>query len=220
MEKSNIKEQSLQSMIDELSINIKEDGLGEKYSELLHNIKEKEHEMKKANKGFLNMLILVFGTFIASIVGNFLLLDRNDQVELELDNLKWRDSLFNAIMEPDSDKSVTYRINNGKIVTYHQLEQQNDSFLKKYHEEKNKNQITQDSYVSRDKYEETIFQNEILKGRINFITSVYHIKIVEEKDGYRLVSPEIDSALLLLPHYRNMLKRNSKDHSWTIKIVN
>ena len=50
--------------------------------------------------------------------------------------------------------------------------------------------------------------DEKLKDRIDVIKSTYHIQIIEEKDGYRLVSPVIDSALLLLPDYSNMLKYN------------
>ena len=79
--------------------------------------------------------------------------------------------------------------------------------------------ISLKSNVDREMFEKLLFENEKLKDRIDVIKSTYHIQIIEEKDGYRLFSPVIDSALVLLPYYRDMLKYNNKDHCWSIKIV-
>lgn len=218
-EKSKKDNRSLSSLIDELetSINATGDSLNQ---ELIKAIKQRNNENKKVDKNFGNFLLLCICVLVFSAFGNFLLLDRNDQMERELASSNWKDSLFNAIMEPDSNMTVTYGVHgDGRVVTYHQLEKQKDSISKEYEMERIKNQFSEISHVTKEEYNDILIENERLKDRINFIKSVYHIRVVENKNSYHLVSPEIDSALLLLPHYRSMLKYNSKDHSWSIKIV-
>lgn len=213
------KEKSLSSLIDELEASI-EQGNSSINNELVQKIKEKNSKNKTEENLFLKFWIFCMFLFGFSLFGNILLLDRNEQIEQNIINSKWKDSLFNAIMEPDSNMSFTYRVQpNGKVVTYHQLEQQKDSFSRKYEEEKNNNEITKYSHVTREEYNDVLWENERLKDRISFIKTTYHIRVVEQKNGFSLVSPEIDSALILLPYYRSMLKYNSKDHSWSIKIV-
>ena len=218
-EKSKKDNRSLTSLIDELETSI--NATGDSFNqELIKAIKQRNNENKKLDKTFSNFLLLCICVLGFSALGNFLLLDRNDQMERELASSNWKDSLFNAIMEPDSNMTVTYRVHgDGRVVTYHQLEKQKDSISRKYEDEKLKNRINQDTYVDREMFEKLLFEKEQLKDRIDVIKSTYHIQIIEEKDGYRLVSPVIDSALVLLPYYRNMLKYNNKDHCWSIKIV-
>lgn len=218
-EKSKKDNRSLTSLIDELetSINATGDSVNQ---ELIKEIKQRNNEKKKVDKTFSNFLLFCICVLVFSALGNFLLLDRNDQMEREFASSNWKDSLFNAIMEPDSNMTVTYGVHgDGRVVTYHQLEKQKDSISRKYEDEKLKNRINQDTHVDREMFEKLLLENEKLKDRIDVIKSTYHIQIIEEKDGYRLVSPVIDSALVLLPYYRNMLKYNNKDHSWSIKIV-
>ena len=217
--KSKKDNRSLTSLIEELETSI--NATGDSFNqELIKAIKQRNNEIKKKDKIFANFLLLCICVLGFSALGNFLLLDRNDQMERELASSNWKDSLFNAIMEPDSNMTVTYGVHgDGRVVTYHQLEKQKDSISRKYEDEKLKNRINQDTYVDREMFEKLLFEKEKLKDRIDVIKSTYHIQIIEEKDGYRLVSPVIDSALVLLPYYRNMLKYNNKDHCWSIKIV-
>lgn len=218
-EKSKKDNRSLTSLIDELETSI--NATGDSFNqELIKAIKQRNNENKKVDKTFSNFLLLCICVLGFSALGNFLLLDRNDQMERELASSNWKDSLFNAIMEPDSNMTVTYGVHgDGRVVAYHQLEKQKDSISRKYEDEKLKNRINQDTHVDREMFENLLFENEKLKDRIDVIKSTYHIQIIEEKDGYRLVSPVIDSALILLPYYRDMLKYNNKDHCWSIKIV-
>lgn len=213
------KDRSLSSLIENLatSINGKDDPINK---ELIQQIKQRNDEIKTNDRLFEKFFVFCLCLLVFSIVGNFLLLDRNDQMEREMADSKWKDSLFNAIMEPDSNMVVRYGVHgDGKVVTYHQLEHQKDSISKKYEDERLKNRQTADSYVTRYEYEQLLLENDRLKDRIDVIKNTYHIRIVELKDCYRLVSPEIDSAMLLLPHYRNMLKYNPKERSWSIRIV-
>lgn len=218
-EKSKKDNRSLTSLIDELETSI--NATGDTFNqELIKAIKQRNNENKKVDKTFSNFLLLCICVLGFSALGNFLLLDRNDQMERELASSNWKDSLFNAIMEPDSNMVVTYGVHSDEmVVTYHQLEKQKDSISRKYEDEKIKKQISEISHVTRKEYNDILIENDRLKDRINFIKSVYHIRVVENKNSYHLVSPEIDSALLLLPHYRNMLKYNSENHCWSIKIV-
>ena len=218
-EKSKKDNRSLTSLIDELETSI--NATGDTFNqELIKAIKQRNNENKKVDKTFSNFLLLCICVLGFSALGNFLLLDRNDQMERELASSNWKDSLFNAIMEPDSNMTVTYGVHgDGRVVTYHQLEKQKDSISRKYEDEKLKNRINQDTHVDREMFEKLLLENEKLKDRIDVIKSTYHIQIIEEKDGYRLVSPVIDSALVLLPYYWNLLKYYNKDHSWSIKIV-
>jgi len=73
--------------------------------------------------------------------------------------------------------------------------------------------------LDREQYYGVLLENEKLKDRLEVIRATCKIRIEEDKNGYRLISPEIDSALILLPYYRNMLKYNAKERSWSIKIV-
>ena len=218
-EKSKKDNRSLTSLIDELETSI--NAMGDSFNqELIKAIKQSNNENKRVDKTFSNFLIFCLCVLGLSALGNILLLDRNDQMEREMASSNWKDSLFNAIMEPDSNMVVTYGVHSdGRVVSYHQLEKQKDSISRKYEDEKIKKQISEISHVTREEYNDILIENERLKDRLNFIKSIYHIRIVENKNSYHLVSPEIDSALLLLPHYRNMLKYNNKDHSWSIKIV-
>lgn len=220
MEEKNSKDnRSLSVLIEELamSINSKDDI---RNKELIQQIKQRNDENKKNDKIFEKFLIVCFCLFVFSVVGNLLLFDRNDQMEREMADSKWKDSLFNAIMEPDSNMTIRYGVHgDGKVVTYHQLEHQKDSISKKYEDEKWKNQLTSVTHVNKEQYYEVLLENEKLKDRLEVIKETYKIRIKEDKNGYRLISPEIDSALILLPHYRNMLKYNPKEHSWSIRIV-
>lgn len=213
------KDKSLTTLIEELEASMKQ-GDSCANNELVQKIKDRNAKNKSVDNLLIKFWIFCMFLLGFSLLGNVLLVDRNEQIEQNMVNSKWKDSLFYAIMEPDSNMSVTYRVQpNGKVVTYHQLEQQKDSFSRKYEEEKNKNEITKFSHVTIEKYNDVLLENEKLKDRISFIKATYHINVIEQKNGFRLVSPEIDSALILLPYYRNMLKYNPKENSWSIKIV-
>lgn len=51
----------------------------------------------------------------------------------------------------------------------------------------------------------------------DYAVKAYDIKIIESKDGktFSVKAPKIDSALILLPYYRDMIKKES-DSTWTI----
>ena len=162
-EKSKKDNRSLTSLIDELETSI--NATGDSFNqELIKAIKQRNNENKKLDKTFSNFLLLCICVLGFSALGNFLLLDRNDQMERELASSNWKDSLFNAIMEPDSNMTVTYGVHgDGRVVTYHQLEKQKDSISRKYEDEKLKNRINQDTHVDREMFEKLLFENEKIK---------------------------------------------------------
>ena len=120
--------------------------------------------------------------------------DRTGKLESEMGDRLWKDSLFNAIMQ--SDNKIRYLTINGTVVTYNQLAKENDSLIKVHYDEKS--------------------HNSKLQLQLDLIKRNYPIEIKREGDVYTVVSPQIDSALILLPYYRDKLKYNHKDKSWSI----
>lgn len=57
-------------------------------------------------------------------------LDRVSVLETKISNLEYRDSLFNVFMEPDFSHMFSYRIRNGKPLSYTQLSVELDSLHK------------------------------------------------------------------------------------------
>ena len=95
-ENSKKDNRSLTSLIDELETSI--NATGDSFNqELIKAIKQRNNENKKVDKTFSNFLLLCICVLVFSVLGNFLLLDRNDQMERELASSNWKDSLFNAI---------------------------------------------------------------------------------------------------------------------------
>ena len=53
--------------------------------------------------------------------------------------------------------------------------------------------------------------------RLKVLLNHYAIKIKEVKEGYFFESPEIDSALILLPYFRNRLEYIPDKKCWVIE---
>lgn len=78
-EKSKKDNRSLTSLIDELEISI--NAIGDSLNqELIKAIKQRNNENKKVDKIFSNFLLFCICVLGFSALGNFLLLDRNDQM--------------------------------------------------------------------------------------------------------------------------------------------
>lgn len=171
---------------------------------------------------FLKGLRKLFYIMLFSIVSLLILLvifissnnkfDKLNKQFIEIQN----DSITSVILDlkktlnPDSTFSTTYHYitKNGKIITYNQLNKENDSLI----------------YVLINKNNEIINKNiEIisLNNKIQLAKSNYDIdfKISNEKSGnYTTIeSKKLDSALVLLELYRDKLYYNKKDSTWNIK---
>ena len=161
----------------------KEDELHKVASELKQKAIEEDRMQKKQRSFFL----FVFVVLVFSILGNFLMLDRNDALNDKISALEYRDSLYMQIIDPDSTSTITYRVRNGKPISYRQIANERDS-------------------IEREK--------EYYKIGFELITKNYPITLSHNGNVYMIHAPQIDSALLLLPLYRDMIEYDKKSNSW------
>jgi len=166
---------------------------------LANELAEKEKEDLQMHYGRRNFFIFIFFILVFSLVGNFLLLDRNDALNNKIESLEYRDSLFNQFMEPDSASIITYRVKNGKPVTYHQLEAEKDSLQAQYH----------DMESLKEHY----------RIEVGLATRNYPISFTKDGDVYSIHATKIDSALLLLPVYRDMIRYDKITKTWIVSRI-
>jgi len=131
-------------------------------------------------------------------------------LENKVSDLQWEHSMLNKLISveinpKDKSKSVSYLSREGKALTYGDLidmhksqDAENNEFITKI------NSLRSDSLVFEQK--------------IRMVKEKYGIETVE-KDGYLFVKGlEVDSALMLLPYYRDKIKYNTEKQSWTITL--
>lgn len=213
----NSKDESLEEIIKDLR-QYEQNNADEKYASFVERLSNKSAEIQKERSSILNILAIVFIAFSMSLVGIWLLFDRNDALEQEKSTYEWKDSIFNAILKPDSNNSVSYLIRNGKIVTYSELEHENDSLHSVIVTNKAGNPSTviekKESTSEIDYYKDN--KISILEAKLQLVQRNYPIVFHEKGDLITISSPQIDSALLILPYYRDRIKFNSKEKSWTV----
>lgn len=145
--------------------------------------------------------------------------------ELETINKNLRlnssDSLLYKIMDVkfiESDttrtRSFKYQSINGEPLTYNQLNSKNDSLI----------DVIKRTKTSADSL---LIHHTGLHNGLDFIYEKYKIKVYTKyiQDSingnyYSMEIPEniVDSALLLLPHYRDKLEYNEESDNWTITL--
>lgn len=188
--------ETFESLVTQLKDNIAANTSEENMRELVSKFEQKIVIQKKAKKGFNTMLILLFLVFASLGICLFLVLDRNDTLEQKITNMEYRDSLFNQIMQPDSNSTVVYRVRNGIPVTYNQLANETDSLL----------QLTHDIESTKETY----------RIKLGLVTRNYPVSFTDSDGIITIHSSEIDSALLLLPVYRDKISYDSKRKTWNV----
>ena len=192
------KDNTLESIISNLKdklklVNIPENvGLDCIFIELDNKVKS----IKSAANGLSYLMILIMVLFGVSLYFNAMQFDRTDVLEFKILLMEQRDSLFRQIMKADSNMSISYRLKDGRPMTYHELEEENDSLRRKYYRAK--------------------FQNDIDKIKLDFINKNYNICIKHSGGTWTIIAPTIDSAMMLLPVYRDKLEYDSKENEWHI----
>ena len=188
--------ETFESLVSQLRDSIAANTSEENMRELVSKFEQKIVIQKKAKKGFNTMLILLLLVFASLGICLFLVLDRNDTLEQKITNMEYRDSLFNQIMQPDSNSTVVYRVRNGIPVTYNQLANETDSLL----------QLTHDIESTKETY----------RIKLGLVTRNYPVSFTESDGIITIHSSEIDSALLLLPVYRDKISYDSKRKTWNV----
>lgn len=188
----------LLNKMDKLDMELPSDDIEQFLDKELLNYRETK---KKEKRGEILSTTILFVVFIFSLVYLYFTLNENRNLESRVSDMEWSDSLFHKFMKVsinDSTKrmTVTYRTRNNELVTYFDLVNENDSL---------KNEINN---LKSD--------NSKYKIKLSLTEKNYPIKYYE-KDGWISVkAPEIDSALLLLPYYRNKINYNPKDDFWVV----
>lgn len=167
---------------------------------IVRELEEKENEGIKKQSGRKNIVFLLFALIVFSLAVNLLLFDRNEALSNKIETLEYRDSLFIQFMEPDSASIITYRVKNGNPVTYHQLEAEKDSLQSLYN----------DMEGLKEHY----------RIKLGLATRNYPISFTKEGNVYTIHAPKLDSALLLLPVYRDMIEFDKEARTWTVTKIN
>ena len=205
---------------------------------------------------FLGMLIFA-GLFFSFGLYSSRLEDTIARKNEIISNYQYRDSLYEKILDiKDSMYHTTYRMYNGELVTYRQLELQYDSIQRLYHKERSENldnqvylQLIQEMYPtitmsrSEDKLHvsgldynaqittanarvdslerkcRSLHNNyEEIKLKYELIVKNYPIAVKRDSNRYYLEAPKVDSALILLPYYREKLQYNPETKMWIITL--
>lgn len=191
-------EQTIKAIVSELRENLNATDLAknDKVQKTLDKLERRIEIHEKAKDRLSNLWLIILIIFAVSITGNILLFDRNDALESKMELQEYKDSLFEKLMEPDSNSFVTYRTINGKPVTYHQLEKEKDSLEKT------------NSNIENLK--------EHYRIQLGLVTRNYPISFQKRGNVYMIYAPQIDSALQLLPVYRDMIEYDAKSQVWSV----
>ena len=182
----------------------------ESLNEILENIKELQNFFKGIRKLFLilvTFILLLIVLLGISISYNNKLIDNIN----ELENKKV-DSILQTIMDikvikkNDSTtvRSYNYQVKGNEIITYNDLLKENDSLTETYQSLKLKNQT--------------------LKNKLKLVETNYNVTFnefykIKNKDSIKYIrinGKNLDSALILLEHYRKNLFYDKNRKEWRI----
>lgn len=82
-------------------------------SAIANKLSEEASKYDKIQNGRRNFFLLLLIVLMFSVIGNYLLIDRNEALTSKIESLEYGDSLFKQFMEPDSASVFTYRVKGG-----------------------------------------------------------------------------------------------------------
>ena len=192
------KKKTIDNIIQDLESTSTTDNLEkESLDSLIEDLKVFSQDCKKESKERKFLYITVWLLLSGIIIVFNLLMDRNsvleskiNYVESQLKYMEYRDSTFVDLMGLETDSIIVFRTRNGIPITYKQLSEENDS-------------ITQ--------------ERDSIATCLKVILRNYPIKIKTSNSYFWAISPQIDSALMLLPVFRDKIKYNEKEKVWSIR---
>ncbi len=119
-------------------------------------------------------------------------------LERQVDSLHYIDEASKKILWRKGG-SINYFVRNGKPITYEELAAEKDSLLE---------------IVAGLKYDLSVSDK-----KLDLVTRVLPIKIVSKDNYIHVESPQIDSALILLPYYRDRIKLDPEKGVWIITTI-
>lgn len=145
---------------------------------------------KKADKGIGYAMLLMFGVIIYFGVS---LYQADNQISLLNDDIVEKRNTINNLQWSDSlftkFMDLSYDSINGNPLTYSDLMKENDSL-------KNVNR-----------------HNEL---KLSLARRNYDISFKETDSYITIMAPKLDSALLLLPHYKNKIQYDANKKTWSV----
>lgn len=202
-----------------------------------NNIKER---IGKVTSLFLLLLILI--ALGVSLYYNETLQEQVNKRDIIIEKLT-QDSILNKIMNIKYDSiskstSYSYRTRNGKLLKYDELANELDKSKEDNKQDRNELITEYNSLVNR--YNKLVESQSELNNNFNqvadslysfkivlqLIQSNYHIDFVIDRNGngkieeVSLKADKLDSALVLLPYFRDRLTLDKVDKNkkfWTIK---
>lgn len=192
------KKKTIDNIIQDLKSTSTTDNLDkESLDSLIEDLKVFSQDCKKESKERKFLYITVWLLLSGIIIVFNLLMDRNsvleskiNYVESQLKYMEYRDSTFVDLMGLETDSIIVFKTRNGIPITYKQLSEENDS-------------ITQ--------------ERDSITTCLKVILRNYPIKIKTSNSYFWAISPQIDSALMLLPVFRDKIKYNEKEKVWSIR---
>ena len=192
------KKKTIDNIIQDLkSISTTDNPNKESLDSSIENLKVFSQDCKKEFKERKFLYIAVWLLLLGIIIVFNLLMDRNsvleskiNYVESQLKYMEYRDSTFVDLMGLETDSIIVFKTRNGIPITYKQLSEENDS-------------ITQ--------------ERDSIATCLKVILRNYPIKIKTSNSYFWAISPQIDSALMLLPVFRDKIKYNEKEKVWSIR---
>ena len=192
------KKKKIDNIIQDLkSISTTDNPNKESLDSSIENLKVFSQDCKKEFKERKFLYIAVWLLLLGIIIVFNLLMDRNsvleskiNYVESQLKYMEYRDSTFVDLMGLETDSIIVFKTRNGIPITYKQLSEENDS-------------ITQ--------------ERDSIATCLKVILRNYPIKIKTSNSYFWAISPQIDSALMLLPVFRDKIKYNEKEKVWSIR---
>lgn len=184
--------------IDKSEIDLPEQNIEQFLDIEIDNYRNKK---KIERRGDLVMLLILFTALTFFIFMTYFTSKENKYLSKRVSDMEWTDSLFYEFMnvtvnDSTNQRSIRYRERNNKIITYLDLVNENDSLKRNISDLKNK--------------------NSTYRIKLSLTEKNYPISFIEKDNWISIESPTIDSALLLLPHYRHKLKYNAKEQTWSI----
>lgn len=171
-------------------------------------------------KGLRWLILILFVALIISIGVAVLTNLYNTKVEdfnTEIKDYR-NDSIVRKILDIKEIKigdsittSYNYLTKGKKIVTYNQLELENDSLMKAV--------LSLNVKILKSETKIVKLENEIAtaKDKLNLASENYDIKFIEHENYIQIEGKKIDSAFILLQAYRKKMQYDDKTKSWTIK---
>ena len=158
-------------------------------------------DMKDVAYFLLFLLIMLIGAIAMWIISDIRSNDLESDIKVKKEMIQDYEKIIR--FENDSTHTFVYQTKNGTPITYQELMNENLDLL-------NHNSRLKIDLIKKD--EELRTKNIYL----DLARKNYGIRFIEKKNCYRIEAPKVDSAMMLLELYRDKIKYNAKDKTWSV----